>query len=331
MKPQRRSLLPEVLFEIGKAIGSDEDLSSLLSHISELICKLLDACACSVMLLDASGRQLFTKAAHGLAEGRIGKLSFGVGQGVAGWVVQEGKPALIHDVSTDPRFILVASSSTNIVSMASVPLIARNHRVGVLSATSDRIAAFSEEEIELLQFVAKTIALDVENMRLRKVAVTDPLTSAYNREFLQQRLPVEMEIAKQLTQPLSVAMIDVDHFKTINDRFGHEVGDRVLAEVAKRLRWAIRQDDLLVRYGGEEFIVLLPNTDMENAAQIGERMRNELNPKIPADNTQIDVRISVGIAQQKKGDEVSTLIKRADDALYAAKDRGRDRIVVAGA
>ena len=328
MRPAQRSLLPEVLFEIGKAIGSDEDLSSLLSHISQLICKLLDACACSVMLLDASGRQLFTKAAHGLAEGRIGKVSFRVGQGVAGWVVESGKPALIDNVASDSRFVLVASSATNIVSMACVPLIARNHRVGVLSATSARASAFTSEDIDLLQFVAKTIALDVENMRLRKVAVTDPLTSTYNREFLQQRLPVELEISRQLKTPLSIAMVDVDHFKSINDRFGHEVGDQVLSEVANRLRRAIRQDDLLVRYGGEEFLVLLPNADTNCASQIGERMRAELTEQIPAEGTSIPVKISVGIAQRMPGDQVTTLMKRADSALYAAKNLGRDRIEV---
>ncbi len=334
MRLEQLARLPEVLFEIGKAIGSDEDVSLLLARISKLVCELLAAEACSVMLLDSSRACLLAKAAYGVRAERMKLLSFQVGEGVAGWVCEHGEPALIGDVSTDPRFVVLPDSRTAIVSMACVPLLARGARVGVMTATSGKKHAFHSGDVELLSFIAKTIALDVENIRLHRVSVTDPLTGAYNREFLQRRLPHEMDAARTRGEPLAVAMVDVDHFKSINDRFGHEVGDRVLAEVSRRLRRAIRKEDLLVRYGGEEFLVVLPRAGAERAAEIGERMRRKMQAEpIAAVTEAIEVRVSVGVAQHRRpadsSETTTELVSRADQALYSAKRNGRNRVEVA--
>jgi len=331
MKRDRLARLPQVLFEIGKAIGSEGDLASLLANISELACELVEADACSVALLDPERDCLLTKAAFGLGHDRIEEISFRPGEGVAGWVVQHKQPALIGDVAEDPRFVVFPNSPTAIRSMACVPLMVRDEPVGALTATSAHANRFIESDVDLLSFVAKTIALDVENARLRKTSVTDPLTGAYNREFLQHRLPAEIAHALQHGHPLSVAMIDVDHFKAVNDRFGHDAGDRVLAEVATRLRGAIRRHDLLVRYGGEEFLVVLPDADLERAREVGERMRHTLQSSaIPVDDGRdIEVRVSVGVTEHRDGDEAQTIVRRADTALYLAKGRGRNRVEAA--
>src|SRR5262249_32182472 len=156
------------------------------------------------------------------------------------WVVERGESALIDDVTKDGRFVTLPANQTPIASMLCVPLIARGKRVGVVTATSEHIGAFHPEDLELVRFISTTIALDIENVRLHRVAVTDPLTGAYNREFLHQRLPGEIEAAIDRDRPLSIALVDVDHFKHVNDQHGHGVGDVVLAEVARRLRGAIR-------------------------------------------------------------------------------------------
>ncbi|MCG8422661.1 MAG: sensor domain-containing diguanylate cyclase [Proteobacteria bacterium] len=333
----RLERLLQVLFEIGKAIGSDHDLSVLLARISELVCSLVDADACSIMLLDMEGNRLLTAAAHGLRPERMHQISFRVGQGVAGWVVQHGEPALIDDVSTDSRYARLPGSRRALdrttEAMICVPLVVGGWRIGVMTATSQAVGAFSRSDIDLLGFIAQTIALDIENVRLRRISVTDPLTGAYNREFLHQRLPAELVAAVQRGWPLSVAMVDVDHFKRVNDCFGHNVGDRVLAGVARQLRSAIRTDDMLVRYGGEEFLAVLPKADCHRAWEIGERMRVKLESQpLDAGNRLIGVRISVGIAQHRvsagQSEEPSMLIRRADTALYLAKERGRNRVEV---
>jgi len=323
--------LPSALFEIGKLIGSDLDPGILLSRIAELICQLIDAKSCSVMLLDAKRERLLAKAAYGLRTERMHSLSFRVGEGVAGWVVEHGESAMINDVAADSRFVQLPLNQTPISSMLCVPLIARGERVGCVTATSERTGAFGQADLEIVRFIAMTIALDIENVRLHRVAVTDPLTGAYNREFLMTRLPQEIEAAIERDRTLSVAMVDVDHFKAVNDQYGHGIGDVVLAEVARRLRSAIRAGDLLVRYGGEEFLVVLPKADAGRAWEVGERMRQRVCERAfdVGDGMALLLRISVGIAQWRLNEKMLGLIERADVALYDAKDRGRNRVEVA--
>jgi diguanylate cyclase (GGDEF)-like protein len=323
--------LPAALFEIGKLIGSDLDPGILLSRIAELICQLIDAKSCSVMLLDAKRERLLAKAAYGLRTERMHSLSFRVGEGVAGWVVEKGDAVLIPDVAQDSRFVQLPANQTPISSMLCVPLIARGERVGCVTATSERVAAFDQNALEIVRFIAMTIALDIENVRLHRVAVTDPLTGAYNREFLMTRLPQEIDAAIERDRTISVAMVDVDHFKAVNDQYGHGIGDVVLAEVARRLRSAIRAGDLLVRYGGEEFLVVLPKADAGRAWEVGERMRQRVCERAfdVGDGLALLLRISVGIAQWRLNEKMLGLIERADIALYGAKQRGRNRVEVA--
>ncbi|MEM9493077.1 MAG: sensor domain-containing diguanylate cyclase, partial [Myxococcota bacterium] len=298
----------------------------------------VDADACSIMLLDMRGEQLLTAAAYGIRPERMHKISFRVGQGVAGWVAAHGEPALIDDVSTDPRYARLPGSrsrpGTNTESMVCVPLEACGRRIGVMTATSHHLGRFDRTDIELLGFIARTIALDIENVRLRRVSVTDPLTGAYNREFLMQRLPAELTLAAERSSALAVAMVDVDHFKRINDTHGHDVGDHVLASVASMLRGAIRTDDMLVRYGGEEFLAVLPGADRNRAWEIGERMRMKIAATpVTIGGRAIAVQVSVGIAAHapppdRACEEPRALIRRADEALYQAKERGRNRVEV---
>src|ERR1051325_7385726 len=134
MKPEQLAKLPAVLFEIGKLVGSDLDPGILLSRIAELVCQLIGAKACSVMLLDADRKRLLAKAAYGVRTERMQSLSFRIGEGVAGWVVERGEPALIADVAADPRFVMLPGAQTPIASMLCVPLLARGARGGVVTA-----------------------------------------------------------------------------------------------------------------------------------------------------------------------------------------------------
>lgn len=335
MKDQRIERLPEILFEIGKAIGSEVDLDRLFTRISELVCALIGADACSILLIDPSGCGLVARAAYGLQPAHLSQVVFRVGEGVAGWVVARGETAIIDDVSRDPRFIELPGVNERITSLLCVPLLVRGGTpVGVLSASAATPGAFGQRDADLLAFLAKTIALDIENIRLRRLAITDPLTGAYNREFLHSQLPFEIEQSIMRGQPLCIALIDIDHFKSINDALGHGVGDQVLIAVVARLRNTIRTSDFLIRYGGEEFMTILPNTPRERAWEVGERMRVAIRRSaMLIDDCHVSVCISIGIAQHRVTDSIAedadALIRRADRALYAAKRRGRDRVEVA--
>jgi diguanylate cyclase (GGDEF)-like protein len=331
MNTEQLQKLPAALYEIGKLMGSELEPGLLLARVGEVICQLVQASTCSVMLLDADRKCLLSKEAYALRPERVQSQSFRIGKGVAGWVVEHAEHALIDDVRQDPRFVVLTGRQTPITSMLCVPLVARGERVGVVCATSTRPGAFDAAALELVQFIAAAIAVDIENVRLHRVAVTDPLTGAYNREFLMQRLPREIETAIDRDRALSVAMVDVDHFKTVNDDYGFSTGDAVLSEVARRLRGAIRAGDVLVRYGGEEFLAVLPKADAGRAWEVGERMRQRVCERAfhVGDGLALLLRVSVGVAQWRTDEQMPSLLTRADMALCGAKDRGRNRVEVA--
>jgi diguanylate cyclase (GGDEF)-like protein len=331
MNAEQLQKLPATLFEIGKLMGSEPEPGVLLTRIGEVICQLVEGSAGNVMLLDADRKCLLAKAAYGLRAERVKSQSFRVGEGVAGWVVEHTEHALIDDVRQDPRFVPPTDKRPPIVSMLCVPLLARGERVGAVCITSGKPGAFDAIKLELVQFIATTIAVDIENVRLHRVAVTDPLTGAYNREFLMQRLPQEMEIAVDRDRALSVAMVDVDHFRSVNDNYGFGIGDAVLSEVARRLRGAIRAGDVLVRYGGETFLAVLPKADAGRAWEVGERMRQRVAERafLVGDDLAVLLRVSIGVAQWRTDELMPHLLDRADTALHGAKDRGRNRVEVA--
>jgi diguanylate cyclase (GGDEF)-like protein len=327
----RRIELPTALFEIGKLIGADLEPGILLARIAELICQLVAAPACSVMLLDADRQRLLAKAAYGQSVARIHSHAFRLGEGVAGWVIERAEPALIGDASGDPRFVAMSTGQPAIRAMLCVPLVARGDRVGVITATSGVADAFDTGDLERIQRVATAIAVDIERIRVHRIAVTDSLTGSYNREFLHQRLPQEIEAATDSDRTLSLAMVDIDQFSCVNDHYGYCAGDSVLSEVARRLRGALRPGDLLVRYEGEQFLAVLPKADAGRAWEVGERMRQRVSERAfdVGDGLALLLRVSVGIAQWRTGELMPALIDRAYAALHGAKHRGRNRVEVA--
>jgi len=174
--------------------------------------------------------------------------------------------------------------------------------------------------------------LDEANKRLSEMAVTDELTGLANRRTVFGRLGAEFSRARRTGRPLSVIALDIDHFKRINDRFGHAVGDAVLREIAQRMRDSVREYDLVGRIGGEEFLVVSPETERTDARVLAERILATVRDlPISVGEVQLDVTASAGVATAGKGDARSDdLVARADDALYSAKERGRDRVVTEG-
>lgn len=173
----------------------------------------------------------------------------------------------------------------------------------------------------------KNAALEKANARVEELMRTDQLTGVGNRRLLDERLGEAVSFAQRHTLPLSIAMIDVDHFKLFNDTHGHEAGDAVLRGLGKLLRRETRQEDITARFGGEEFVVMMPGTDTDGARTMAERIRCAF------ENTEIDPRYgcataSFGVAHLREDDSPESLLARADRALYAAKEAGRNRTVV---
>ena len=221
-----------------------------------------------------------------------------------------------------------------------LPLVRRREVVGCLLVMGERPAEIDLAEAgEFLVRFAAIVAVGLENVlnyeRLKKAGLTDPLTAVNNRRFFDQRIFEESSRAKRLGQPLAAMMVDVDYFKKINDQRGHLAGDRVLKQIAALLAGRMRHSDVLARYGGEEFVLLLPDTPIDVALEVAERLRCSI-AEHPFDidaGEPLKVTVSIGIAvgdfSGRRGQTPQGLIAAADRALYRAKEKGRNRVVAA--
>jgi two-component system cell cycle response regulator len=166
-----------------------------------------------------------------------------------------------------------------------------------------------------------------------ELAITDPLTGLYNRRYLDAHLRSAVARAEATSKPVCVLVFDIDHFKEVNDTYGHDAGDDVLREFAERLRRGVRNIDLVSRYGGEEFLLVMPETDAEFAGAVAERLRSDVEKvAFKTRSGTFPVTVSIGIAEwQGASDTAEALMKRADTALYSAKRSGRNRVVASAA
>ena len=194
---------------------------------------------------------------------------------------------------------------------------------------------FSEQEQGHLESLLSALLFPMRNALLYRAAtqsaLRDPLTGTGNRVAMDQTLQREIEMARRHMQPLSLLMLDIDHFKRVNDSHGHSAGDEVLKAVAASIKSQLRNVDMVFRFGGEEFLILLSNTPREAAAMVGERLRFAAQAQeYLADGQMIDLTVSLGCSTLLPGESAESLLRRADSALYVAKREGRNRLAMAG-
>ena len=201
--------------------------------------------------------------------------------------------------------------------------------------TFTRWHAFQEAELEQIEHLLSTLTYPLRNaLQFRDVAhaaLRDPLTGVSNRAVLDQSLPREIGLARRNGMPLSLLMLDIDHFKNINDTYGHSTGDTVIQGIAKAISGAVRDSDLVCRYGGEEFSVVLNNCQRDGAILLAERLRRVISgfECHDGDGNTVQVTASIGVACLTAEDDALSLLKRADQALYTAKANGRNRSCLA--
>ncbi len=319
------------LFEVTRHLNEGSDLETVLAVIAEAACGLSDADSASVLLLDERREKLLCRASHGLTQHEIDSATFLVGEGLAGWVAEDGGALRLEDASCDSRFKPLPGQDRPIKGLCCVPLTGKEGVIGVMTVTSTRVGSFDESDEGVLSFLAASVVKDVENARLYRLAVTDSLTGVYNRQYLSERLPLEFERHRRYGDPLTIALVDADHFKAINDQHGHPVGDAVLSLLARRCLETVREVDIVVRYGGEEFMLILPQTGREGGREMAERLRERVAAgPMASDDVKVKITVSIGVAEMEPSDsEPRDLIARSDAALYAAKRAGRNRIEVA--
>ena len=202
--------------------------------------------------------------------------------------------------------------------------------------TFSRANPLAESELQVLEVLLCTLIYPLRNAlqyeRALKIALKDPLTGVNNRAMLAAQLKNHMSLAQRQLTPLSVLIIDIDHFKSINDRFGHIVGDVVLTQIANQIVRCTRTSDGVFRYGGEEFVVVLPNTNSAGAELLAERVRGEIQAmQVESVPPNVTVTASIGVAHHVPGESMVDFLQRADDLLLIAKRDGRNRVIVAQA
>jgi diguanylate cyclase (GGDEF)-like protein len=317
------------LARVGEMLSSTHDLDRILTVVLETAMASVDATAGAVLLVDVQG-ELHLSARRGLEEWA----SAGAGAGaetIAGRVLASGKPivgALGSTPELDP-----APGEPHLHHVMSVPLGAPHRIHGVLSLYDPAGGrGFRQRDLELIRTFAGQGATAVENVLLhreaQRLSITDGLTGLWNYRYLSMALVREIERAERFARPLALLVLDLDHFKAVNDRFGHPRGDAVLIELGKRLTQEIREIDTLARYGGEEFVLLLPETDLVGAEQLAARVLAAVRerPFGGPDAERLPLTVSVGVAVRTPGSgmDAAPLLRAADAALYEAKRNGRD-------
>jgi diguanylate cyclase (GGDEF)-like protein/PAS domain S-box-containing protein len=251
-------------------------------------------------------------------------------------VVCERKSLIIPDLHLDKDFQLYQKSHElkGVRSLIASPLQLGEECIGSLSLSSSSINAFHEGDLRFLDSLAATASTAIYNASLyaevQRLSMTDSLTELYNRRGLFIVGSREIERSRRFNRPLAAILLDIDHFKPINDTYGHVVGDQVLIELAKALQGMLRRIDVLARYGGEEFAILLPESDMRSARELSERIRKTIEgSSFPTSVGDIKITVSLGIAETGNCVlDLNGLLDCADQALYQAKNLGRNRIEI---
>ena len=322
-----------LLYNIGRAMTYISDLKSLLQYILNQAIEITGAEKGSIMLYDIENNRLSVRVLAGLEDNayqekvnnnEIDCRSFKPGEGIAGRVFQTGRPMVVDKANEEVLFVEPAKSFVR--SIACIPMKVYSDPIGVINVTNKKDdAGFNDEDVELLKAVADQSAVAINKAQLWEMAVTDSLTGLYVRRYFMMKFQEELLRAQRYEKNLTVIMADLDRFKLINDTYGHSTGDRVLRIVGKFLQQNIRDVDIIARFGGEEFVILLPEADKNEARTVSERLRHNL------ENLELDdcppLTLSLGIsAFPKDGTDIEELIIKADAAMYAAKQSGRNRV-----
>lgn len=331
-RAERRALTSETLRKASAAVAETLQPDDAVARILEQLQQVVPCDGASVQLLRENKLEVVGGSGFQNSSSVVGVELEIPGDNPNTLVLQTGKPYLLSDAEQAARNFREFPLQ-RVYSWLGVPLIFQGRIIGLLAICSAQPNRFTAEDINLAAMFANQVAVTLENARVfketRDQAITDALTGVYNRRGLFQIGDFEFIRARRMNRPFSILMFDIDHFKKINDTHGHLAGDQILQELAERCRTNSRAIDVVCRYGGEEFIIFLPDTGKDTAQTVAERLRRKvMDTNFHTDAGEIQVTISIGVTQARERDSLKTLIERADHALYAAKRAGRNRVAV---
>lgn len=312
-------------------INSTKNSDELISLILESVKEVMEVEASSLIQVDEKTDELYFSKISGGSQ-LIKEIRLDMGVGIAGRVAHTRKAMIVNDVHNSEYHYKAADDITHFDtrSLICVPLIIREKTIGVLQALNKiNNKHFDEDDLMIFNAFAAQIAVALENSRLYKLTIHDSLTGVFNRRYFDIWIEKEFERVKRFNTHLSLLMIDIDHFKKVNDNFGHQAGDFILNSLVQHIYKFTRRSDLFARYGGEEFVLVLSETDLEHAAIVAEKCRKIIDNKdFEYNGKKIHITISLGVVSYNGDFELSLnqFIRSADHSLYIAKGNGRNTV-----
>ena len=358
----------ERIFSISHEIIANPSLEDILHSIVQVAPELLACEGAGIWLSEESSNTLTFVAATNVKD-RVFRIPVPIDRSIAGAAFKSNSPVMVPDVSKDPRFSPIADREFNFTtqSLLAVPLTFRESRLGVIEVLNKIQGQFDEADVEVLVLLAAQATITIEIARLyrqaqeeiaerikveeelrrhqdhleelvkertaevHRLAITDSLTGLFNRGHLMLLGNKAMQQAQRYHKPFSAMFMDIDHFKQLNDKYSHATGDEALRKLADILRQKSRSADIAGRYGGEEFVVLMPDTNLRSAFEVAERLLNQIRGvRIDTTQGQISFTASIGVVEmdQTHPQTLDSLVDKADEAHYAAKHAGRDQVFV---
>ncbi len=327
-----------ILTDIVKTANSILEPRKVIDLIMARVQQLIPSEAWSMLMVDEERQELTFELALGEKGKNVSAFRVKIGEGIAGWVAQTGKPTIVNDVARDPRFARRFDSETQFKtrSMLCAPLISRGRTIGVVQVINRLGGLFTKSDLDMLITLVDPCAIAIENailfQRTEQLTITDDLTRLFNSRYLNLYISREIMRCKRHGIPLSVIFLDLDGFKSVNDQYGHLAGSRTLTEVGGILVEAVRESDILARYGGDEFVVVLPETPPSGALVIAERIRRAIEDHVFLKDQGLEARISASFGISSYPDHALNpegLIQKADQAMYRVKERDKNGIEVA--
>ncbi len=327
------SLLNKIHFIMERIVVFD-GIDDVLDHIVKNAVSLTRAESATLRIFNVKTGNLHIKASYGLSSGYLNQAPLKLGVGLLGKVVLEGKAYMTNDVSEERNCVYKElAKSEGINSIISVPLKTMSSTIGCLTVYRTTGDKFIDSELLILNILAAQSTEAIEKTKLledlKKQASFDLLTEIYNRNYIMKRLEEETQRSSRHKLLFSIIFLDIDDFKNFNDTHGHLYGDKLLVDMVNIIKKNLRKNDIVGRYGGEEFIILAPETDKKGGLALTQKILNSVNEySFTGKETNVDnVSFSAGVASfPGDGKTVEELISKSDGAMYSAKEKGKNRV-----
>jgi diguanylate cyclase (GGDEF)-like protein len=335
--PIRLSAELTIFHDVAKALTSSLNLDSILQTIMEKMAEYFRPDTWSLLMVDEEKDELYFAIAVGAASEVLSKARLKVGEGIAGWVARHGQALIVPDVQNDSRFSSRLDEMTQLQtrSVICIPLRSKHRVLGVIQLVNAHVG-LSEQELFFLQALCDYAAISIENAKavekIQELTITDDCTGLFNARHLHKTLETEVYRSARFGYSFSVIFIDLDHFKQVNDTHGHLVGSRLLSEVGYLIKAQLRLIDFAFRYGGDEFVVLLPQTTKDQAVVVAKRLQDSLRSGTfcSEQGLNLNLRASMGLATFPNDAQTpQDIIRQADEMMYMVKNSTRDNIGIA--